>query len=548
MEGMKTLDAVADEYVRMWTYYAGDLPEYFSGRAIKRLIETTSTDYRIRLARKPVNALANRVSVASITSSSGDRVNRVIENLRTSNDMELQEPFLHTRLFAFGDAYMFVFPVDEDEDTAQRDGERIDAVPDADTRRAGVEFAYQSPISCRAFYDAEDGRRIRFVVRRWREVNPYGMKVWRAEVWYSDRMEPWVTIPDGNGLDEEAWLPYAEDDQGNQVPTSGDNWPEYHDFNEIPIKHARTDLPYGRSELIDFVGVQNLLTKAIATQSSGIESHGWRERYRIADDATILDQARDSVAWDDAANAGPASVKPPSTERRSGPGTEQVFHGTKAVGEFAAPDLGSFTDPIEQWIRLGAAATDTPLYEYDPRTGEQMSGIARKRADAPMKAREENAKRFLLRFWREVYIFGLRLVGISDAGELTINWMPPAVEDDPDWWATATVRRDHGVPQRTILREANYSEEDIEAWEEEQEDSVFLDAGIDRLARLGEAMQALGSGATLLGIAPERVAALIDKILGDAGAPGKSADLLPPPPPPIIMPPSNEEDSTDAEA
>jgi hypothetical protein len=246
MEGMKTLDAVADEYVRMWTYYAGDLPEYFSGRAIKRLIETTSTDYRIRLARKPVNALANRVSVASITSSSGDRVNRVIENLRTSNDMELQEPFLHTRLFAFGDAYMFVFPVDEDEDTAQRDGERIDAVPDADTRRAGVEFAYQSPISCRAFYDAEDGRRIRFVVRRWREVNPYGMKVWRAEVWYSDRMEPWVTIPDGNGLDEEAWLPYAEDDQGNQVPTSGDNWPEYHDFNEIPIKHARTDLPYGR--------------------------------------------------------------------------------------------------------------------------------------------------------------------------------------------------------------------------------------------------------------------------------------------------------------
>jgi hypothetical protein len=33
--------------------------------------------------------------------------------------------------------------------------------------------------------------------------------------------------------------------------------------------------------------------------------------------------------------------------------------------------------------------------------------------------------------------------------------------NDPEWWNTATIRRDHGVPQKTILLEANYTEEQI---------------------------------------------------------------------------------------
>lgn len=537
IEGMKGLDAVAAAYLRRWTYYAGDLPEGFSTQKIKDLIDKTGVDYRIRLAKKPVDALANRVSITAITSSSGDRVNARIEELRKANDMELQEPFLHTRLFAMGDAYLLVYPVAEDEDLVQRDGERIDAVPDADTRRAGVEFAYQSPISCRAFYDAEDGRRVRFIIRRWREATALG-DVWRAEMWYLDRLEPWISKPGSAGLDEQEWEPYAEDPQGNRVPADATSWPQEHDFEELPIKHARTDLPYGRSELDDFMGAQNLITKAVATQGTGIEAHGWRERYRIADDKTVLDQARDTVNWDDAATA-PSASNPPTTSRRSGPGTEQIFHGTKAVGEFSAPDLGSFEDPIEQWIRLGSIASNTPLYEFDPRTGAQMSGIARKRADKPMKDRERNAKRFLLRFWREVYEFALRLDGETDPGELDVEWEPPAVEEDPEWWTTATARRDHGVPQRQILIEANYTVEQIEEWQKEQDEALFLDAAIDRVARLGEALQTLGAGASLLGVAPERVAALVDRVLGDAGSPGTSTDLLPPPPAPVIMPPPN---------
>lgn len=520
MEGMKALDAAAPHYAALWNYHSGDLPERFASERLKGLIEKSAKDYRFRLARVPIEAISNRVGINSITSSAGDAVNAKIEEIRQANDMELQEPFLHERMFLFGDAYLLAWPIEPDEMVDS------DSPADADTASVGVELAYQSPLSCRALYDSEDGRNTRFVIRRWKESTPLG-DVWRAEVWYWDRVEPFITQPGSKGTDILEWDPYIEDEFGDAVPAiPGQNWPEPHDFGEIPIKHARSDLPYGRSEIEDFIGAQNIITKATATQATGIETHGWRERYRIADDKALLEQAGDIVPWGDAADAPSATVdgllKTPMSGRRSGPGTEQIYHGTKSVGEFAATDLTGFETPIEQWIRLGAAASGTPLTEFDPRFGANMSGVAWDRAERPAKKKEQDRKRYLLRFWREVYGLALAMVGIRDSGDITVNWAPPEVTQDPDWWNTATVRRDHGVPQRAILLEANYTEEQIKAWENEKDDDAeTLDRAITRLASLGDAMQKLGAGATLLGVPPERIATLVEAILGEAGSPGK---------------------------
>lgn len=539
MEGMRGLDDAAPYYEKMWQYFAGDLPEHFASARLKQIIGKTAQDYRFRLARVPVETLANRLGINSIVSSR-DGVNAKIEEIRQANDMELQEPFITERTLALGDSYLLVWPIDTDDMLDD------DAPADADAIASGVELAYQSPISCRAFYDSEDGRRARFTVRRWKEKTALG-DVWRAEVWYWDRVEAWITKPGSKGTDPQEWMEYAEDANGFPVPATPDVWPEPHDFGEIPIKHMRTDMPYGRSEIEDFVGAQNIVTKATATQSSGIESNGWRERYTIADDKALLDQAGDIVPWGDAADAPPAGAAPVSG-RRSGPGTEQTFHGVKGVGEFSATDLRIFENPIDQWIRLGAAASGTSLAEFDPRFGANMSGVAWDRAERPMKKKEADRKRFFLRFWREVYGLALAIVGVRDAGEITVNWSPPEVVSDPDWWATATVRRDHGVPQRAILLEANYTEEQIKAWEEDKDDDAeTLDRAISRIALLGDAMQKLGAGASLLGIPPERIATLIEALLSEAGSPGKLVLEEKEVPPQLEAGDDDEEDVSDDE-
>jgi hypothetical protein len=538
MEGLKGLDDSFEKYERLWMYYAGDLPEKFASERLRVLISKTAKDYRFRLSRIPVESLANRLGINSITSSAGDSVNRVIEEIRQANDMDLIEPAIHERALVFGDAYLFVWPVSAEEEL----GAESPAAPD--TIEAEVELAYQSPLSCRAVYEHEDGRRVKFVVRRWEESVALGTR-WRAEVWYTDRVEMWRTDPGSKGTSPEEWFPYAEDAFGDEVPAAGDNWPEPHDFGEIPFKHARTDLPYGRSELEDFIGPQNILTKAISTQATGIESHGWPERYRIADDKAILEQAGDVVPWGDKEDAYSRATTPEQVSgRRSGPGTEHTFHGTKAVGEFTPPDIGNLSDPMEQWVRFGAAASSTPYGEFDPRFGANMSGVAWDRSERPLRAKEADRKRFLLRFWREVYTLALAFRGIRDPGDITVNWAPPAVISDPDWWSTATVRRDHGVPQKTILLEANYTVEEIDTWEKEQSEALLLDEKIDRLMRLGDALQKLGAGATLLGVPPERVATLVEVILAEAGSPGKL--ILEEKEEPVIEEAEDEEDGNAA--
>jgi hypothetical protein len=291
----------------------------------------------------------------------------------------------------------------------------------------------------------------------------------------------------------------------------------------VPIKHARNDLPYGRPEHIDAYGPQNAITKAVITQVTvGIESYGWAERYRLMDDAQILDQARDAVNWTDNADA-PSATGSDITRRtdvsgtRRGPGTETKYWGTKEVGQFEPPDPGKLIDPIEQWVRFMATVTSTPLYEFDPRDSGQMSGIARLRADAPLRDKEKDRKRYLLGFLREVWRLALRMDGIADPGLIDVSWVPPEVIADPEWWAVAQVRLTMGVPIRQILMEANYLPEQIEEWLDAQGEEATLDARIDRMQRLGEALQALSTATAMAPdtVDPDAVQRMISRIMGE---------------------------------
>lgn len=518
MQAFKEIEAACLGYERAERYATGEIPERFASEKIRQLIERSGKGYTFRFAAVPVKVMAARVQVASITGGT-EEINRRIEALRQANDMELQEPHLIRQLFTFGDAYFLVWPI-EPEEIEQRDGELIDVNADAALRETGVEITYQSPLGCRAFYDGEDGRRIRFVARRWREASPMG-KVWRVELWYSDRIEPWVSKPDSAGMDIEDWLPYAEDAQGVPVPADERTWPLPHDWEEVPIKHARNGLAYGRPEHIEAYGPQDAITKAIVTQVTvGIEAYGWAERWRIMDDSAILDTARDAVNWTD-------NTEAPSSERtssggvevaglRRGPGTETKYHGTKEVGEFTSPDLSTLIDPIDQWVRFMATVTSTPLYEFDPRDSGQMSGIARLRADAPLREKEKDRKRYLLGFFREVWSLALRMAGVRDPGLIEVAWTPPEVISDPEWWTVARARAAMGVPIRQILMEANYLPEQIDEWLDSQAEESTLDAKIDRAQRLGDALQSLGA-AVALGVADEAQAQrLIARIMGEA--------------------------------
>lgn len=497
MEGLRALDEAAPAYDEALNYAEAALPERFATDAMRRILAAGGERYRFRYAHLPVNAVKNRCQISAFRAEA-EAVTAAIETLREANDLETYEPWITERWLILGDAYLFVWP---DED-------------------AGIiDISYQSPFQVRAMYGDDQGRELIFVIRRWEETVPAGV-IKRAEVWYADRMESWVTLPGGAGTDEKDWEPWIGED-GDPEP-----WPFMHEWGEIPFKHLRTALPYGRPEHINAYGPQDAITKAVATQvEADLEAHGWPERYRIADDQRALEMGQDSIRWGDVADPdndrstrSDGTARNVETARTRGAGREHVYTGTKAVGVFEPPDPSQLIEPIRLWIEMMSTVTETPLYEFDPKSGMQLSGVSREKADRPLAAKVEARRRALDTVWcQQLWPLALRMAGVSAESPIGIVWTPPPVQSDPEWWMTAAQRAALGVPTRVILQEANYAPEDIEQWLDANAEDASLDQRIARAKALGEAMQAIGTGVTLGVISAEGAEGLLMRIMKEAG-------------------------------
>lgn len=500
IEGFTAIEEHIEAYRRADDYATGTIPERFASAKIRERLRGSGDAYRFRLARKPITALTNRVGIASITSSAGESVDARIELIRKANNMDVQEPFIIDRVATYGDAYVFVWPVDAGDD--EDDGVLTPA--EKLLREAGVELTYHSPLNCRAMYESEDGRRCRYVIRRWSEKTDAGA-VWHAELYYLGYMEAWISDPGASGLDPVQWNPEM---------IEGEEWPVRYDASQIVIKHLRTGLPYGRPQHIDAYGPQDAITKAIVTMVDvDLEAHGYPERARLVDETAAQDTARDTVNWGDDAKAPDADRQ---TAQPGGPGTEKIYRATKSVIQFPAPDPTQLTKLVEQWVPLMAVATDTPAWEFDPSTGQQLSGIARWYAERPLRDREKVFKRYLLQFIRETYSLALELVGV-EAGELDVTWTPPDVASDPDWWSVASVREGMGVPREEILTEAGYLPSKVAEFLDAKADERFWGERVAVLSSLGEALNQLSGPVSMGIIDAAKVSALVDKIMSDAG-------------------------------
>jgi hypothetical protein len=516
MEGWMALEGATDAYVEALAYFKGEAPERFANRRVRQLVEESGQTYQFRLAAKPVSVMTKRCRIATVTADT-DAVKARLEEIRKANQASIYEPLVIRKTFTFGDAFVMVWPVDpEEEGVRQVDGEAVDVAAEEELADAGVELSYQSPLHCRVMYDAQDGRRARYAIRRWHETGALG-KVWRAEVHYADRVEPWVTKPGASGGTAEEWMPYAEDEEGESLQVEegeGGNWPLDNPWGELAIKHFRTDLPYGEPAHAAAYGPQDAITKAVTTQVVvDLEAHGWPERYRLLDDQKLLETGQEPVAWGDSTKARQAFPDEPAhTGRRRGSGLEHTYAGTRAVGEFGSPDPGALIAPIDQWLRLMSVVTETPLDELDPTV--QLSGISREKADAPARDKEREAKAYLEGSWVEVYSLAVRMSGL-EPGTIAVTWAPPEVTMDADWWTTAQIRMNLGVPIRQILAEANYLPDQIDAWLDTQGEEMALTQRIANLERLGVAIQSLGVAVQLGVLDAGTVGSLVQRVVGE---------------------------------
>lgn len=495
MEGWEALEGATDAYLEAMAYYKGTVAERFSNERVRQLVEASGQSYRFRLAAIPVKVMAKRCRISNVTSDK-EPVTALLDHIREANQAGIYESLIMKKAFTYGDAYALTWPVEEDATAPAEDGDTTDAPVDPEVAQVRVEISYQSPLHCRVLYDGEDGRRPRYAIRRWLVKSPLGegQKSWHAELWYADGLERWRTKPGTKGANQEDWEPYILDAQDEEVPVlPGEEVREAHPWGEIPIKHFRTDLPYGEPAHFAAYGPQDAITKAITTQVVvDVEAHGWPERYRLLRDQRLLEAGQEPVNWGDSAQAPVAATDgtPATTGRRRGSGLEHTYAGTEKVGEYTSPDPGALLGPIDKWVQLMSVVTETPLDELDATV--QLSGVSREKADAPLKEKAKDAKSYLEGTWADLYHLAARQAGMVDPGVISIHWTPPEVTMDTDWWATAKLRMELGVPVEQILAEANYLPEQVQAWLDREGEAMALLQRVSVLERIGAAAQTLG--------------------------------------------------------
>lgn len=415
----------ADDYRLAADYYEGRVAELFVSPTVRRALRNAVGGFDVNLARRPVDAVLDRLRITALTVPDDDGAMRqLVDRVWTPNRMERYAKQIHWAALVYGDAYLIVWP-GEDE--------------------GSVELHYNSPIGTRVFYSPENPRVKAFAAKMWTEGerdNP----VTRVNLYYADRIEKWVSKPGGRA---------AEDGDFSQHEVDGEEWPLPNTTGAVPVFHFRTSDPYGRPEHRGAFGPQNAITKLSATLMATVDYQGWPQRY-----ALMSAGSDDLIDWDD--DDEEQNPRDRDSSLQANPGGLWKLPDTAKVGQFDPANVDAFLKPVGHYTRLMSAATATPLRFFDPQ-GQIPSGEALRADDAPLSMRILDRQEWLTEEWSESLVYAAGLAGIP-VRSVSVRWRPVQIVDDLTGWQTVAAKVAVGVPLEVALVEAGYPSDVVAGW------------------------------------------------------------------------------------
>lgn len=437
--------SAARGYIEAEHFYDGKVEEIYASPRVRQMLQKSGLNDldAINFAKIPVNALCNRLEISGISAKSaeGTDLSDHIKAIQDRNLMEFFQPDAHKKTSSLGDCYLFVWPVTDKNDNA-----------------IGVDIRINSPMTTRVFYDDEDPLRKESAVKVWTYPLPNGRAQSRANFYYPDRIERYVTgeQTDGHGKTSDDWVRYkAKDDKKDWLI------PNPHD--EVPIFHMRNDFPYGIPDNREAYVPQIMINKLVISHASTIDFQNFPQRYFLMDpsaDDTMggSDSDADFPMDDDNDPESPYN----RSRFRADPGEVWVATARQA-GQFQAADASTFIEPFNRYVLSIAQVTETPLHEFEP-GGQPPSGESLKIAEMPLVNRCNMRKVLCGATWADLYAFALELMGFPGA-VVVINWKSSASQAGQADWELAITKLRAGVPREVVFVEMGYDPETMKTWQ-----------------------------------------------------------------------------------
>jgi hypothetical protein len=333
---------------------------------------------------------------------------------------------VHQEALIHGDAYVIVWPNEDVEVFAQHSDQ----------------FA--------VMYDDEYPDKLYAAAKSWKLRNGK----WRVNIYYEDRLEKYVSrrasdhVPDNLS----AWEEYSDPEDAS--------WPILYDFGRVPVFHFAVNArsgEYGRSDLHAIIPMQDSLNRTLANQAVAEEFQSYKQRWATGiQPIEIINE-----------ETGEKEYVNPFED-----GADRLWTSTNAetrFGQFDSADLRMFEEVVNGHELRIARTARIPLH-YFTGMGDALSGEALKTVESPFIDKVKDRARSFGITWDDMMNFILRLRHGVDA-KVEVVWKSPESRlSDKERAEVAMLKQAAGVSKSQTLRELEYSDEQIEGFQEEQDE------------------------------------------------------------------------------
>lgn len=476
----------ADDYTAAKEYYDGTRAEVADTDAVRKVVEQTKRA-PLSFAHIPCDVIADKVEFSALVAKGGAAA-RALETWGDANDLDDEATDWILKACIFGDYYVVTDPVGLEDDGKVLVEE--------------IEEVGMSPLSTVMVYDKKTGRKPQYGLHVW-DAGTKEEPATRALLYY-DNATVKLYAPGKNAKAEIFVL---------DIPAGADDDEAYieHEGGRMLLHHFSIGgKPYGVPVHRKAYGPQDAITKISANNLVNVEAQGLPSRWALMDPSAEIDDDID----DDFGTDGPATAADKkdgrlnaTTGRRSRvvPGAIQYLRGVSDTGTYEPSSADPFLANLDFYIRAMGVACGIALFELDP-SGEVPSGEARRRAESRANRKAASIKRQAGAFFREIADTVLGLVGLQD--EVTVTFAPSETATDKDGLELVGLKIKGGVPVRTALLEAGYTDEQVKAWYPEGAPALSPDL----LTVLAEVLAKLGNAVTLGAIDARGIEAMIPEV------------------------------------
>lgn len=402
--------AVSDIYTAYFNYYDGDQPLRYSVKRLEDAFDQKMVKFRENWCTVVIDAVMDRMELYG-WSTADESVNDLLSKLWASSGLALESNEVHESAMICGESFLIGWQ-DEGRD---------------------LEFYYNDPRKAAVFYDPDHPKIKKFAAKWWDDDDGCHMVLY-----YPDRLEKY----------------FARGRQMVEIDANAGGFrvfqlevSERNPYGVIPVFHFRNALRIVKSDLKNVVELQDAVNKLLCDMMVTAEFDAFPARYVISNaDIETLKNSPGQI-WDLPAGFG------------EGQGT--------SVGTLEAANLANYSTQINDIASAIAVITSTPKHYFE-RTSAQVSGEALITMEAPLVKKVEKKRELFGDVWQEVAVFALLVSGITaQKSDIQPQWGP--AESDQPLTETQVIKtyRDAGLPIKSAMRLAGYTEAEITVIEEE---------------------------------------------------------------------------------